>query len=84
MKKYVVEIVEKVVYKVERSAVSPECAENLVRELYDMGAFEDEGELKSVTFDSKSTEVSDFNDKLFANIESDNHGVALFFHYKEN
>lgn len=32
----------------------------------------------------KSTEVSDFNDKLFANIESDNHGVALFFHYKEN
>ena len=40
MNKYVVEIVEKVVYKVERSAVSPECAENLVRELYDMGAFE--------------------------------------------
>ena len=36
MNKYVVEIVEKVVYKVERSAVSPECAENLVRELYDM------------------------------------------------
>ena len=51
MKKYVVEIVEKVVYKVERSAVSPECAENLVRELYDMGAFEDEGELDSVSFD---------------------------------
>ena len=51
MKKYIVEIVEKVVYKVERSAVSPECAENLVRELYDMGAFEDEGELDSVSFD---------------------------------
>ena len=51
MKKYVVEIVEKVVYKVERSAVSPECAENLVRELYDMGAFEGEGELESVSFD---------------------------------
>ena len=51
MKKYVVEIVEKVVYKVERSAVSPECAENLIRELYDMGAFEGEGELDSVSFD---------------------------------
>ena len=54
MKKYVVEIVEKVVYKVERSAVSPECAENLVRELYDMGAFEGEGELESVSFDVES------------------------------
>ena len=50
MNKYIVEIVEKVVYKVERSAVSPECAENLVRELYDMGAFEGEGELESVSF----------------------------------
>ena len=56
MKKYVVEIVEKVVYKVERSAVSSECAENLVRELYDMGAFEDEGELESVTFDVEEKE----------------------------
>ena len=54
MKKYVVEIVQKVVYKVERSAVSPECAENLVRELYDMGAFEGEGELESVSFDVES------------------------------
>ena len=54
MKKYVVEIVEKVVYKVERSAVSPECAENLVRELYDMGTFEGEGELESVSFDVES------------------------------
>ena len=51
MKKYVVEIVEKITYKIERSAVSPECAENLVREMYDMGAFEGEGELKSVSFD---------------------------------
>ena len=50
MKKYVVEIVEKVVYKVERYAVSPERAENLVRELYDMDSFEDEGELDSVSF----------------------------------
>lgn len=56
MKKYVVEIVEKVVYKVERSAVSPERAENLVRELYDMGAFEDEGELDSVSFDVEEKE----------------------------
>lgn len=51
MKRYVVEIVEKVVYRVERSAVSPECAESLVRELYDMDAFEDEGELDSVSFE---------------------------------
>ena len=51
MKKYVVVIVEKVVYKVERSAVSPECAENLIRELYDMGAVEGEGGLESVSFD---------------------------------
>lgn len=57
MKKYVVEIVEKVVYKVERSAVSPECAENLIRELYDMGAFEGEGELDSVSFDVEENEV---------------------------
>lgn len=56
MKKYVVEIVEKITYKVERSAVSPECAENLVRELYDMGAFEDEGELESVSFDVEEKE----------------------------
>lgn len=52
MKRYVVEIVEKVVYKVAFYADSPECAENLVRELYDMGAFEDEGELESVSFDA--------------------------------
>lgn len=40
--------------------------------------------LNKEEFDSKSTEVSDFNDKLFVNIDSDVHGVALFFHYKEN
>lgn len=57
MKKYVVEIVEKVVYKVERSAVSPECAENLVREMYDMGAFEGEGELDSVSFDVEASKM---------------------------
>lgn len=54
MKKYVVEIAEKVTYNVEVDAVSPECAENLVRELYDMGAFEGEGELESVSFDVES------------------------------
>lgn len=57
MKRYVVEIVEKVVYRVERSAVSPECAESLVRELYDMDAFEGEGELDSVSFDVQEKEV---------------------------
>ena len=56
MKKYVVERVEKVGDKVERSAVSPERAENLVRELYDMDAFEDEGELESVSFDVEEKE----------------------------
>lgn len=40
--------------------------------------------LNKEEFDSKSTDVSDFNDKLFVNIDSDNRGVALFFHYKEN
>lgn len=39
MKKYVVEIVEKVVYKVECSAVSSECAERFARTMYDSGAF---------------------------------------------
>lgn len=51
MKKYVVEIVEKVVYKVECSAVSSECAETFARTMYDSGALEDEGELESVSFD---------------------------------
>ena len=56
MKKYVVEIVEKITYKIERSAVSPECAENLVREMYDMGAFAGDGELESVSFDVEEKE----------------------------
>lgn len=51
MKKYVVEIVEKVVYKVECSAVSSEYAERRVREMYDSGALEGIGELESVSFD---------------------------------
>ena len=51
MKKYVVEIVEKVVYMVECSAVSSECAERFARTMYDSGALEGEGELESVLFD---------------------------------
>ena len=56
MKRYEVEIVEKITYKIERSAVSSECAERLVREMYDMGAFEGEGELESVSFDVEEKE----------------------------
>ena len=51
MKRYVVEIVEKVVYKVEFSANSQEYAERRVREIYDSGALGGEGELESVSFD---------------------------------
>ena len=51
MKKYVVEIVEKVTYNVEVDASSPEDAENIAREMYDSGIFEGEGELESVSFD---------------------------------
>ena len=51
MKKYVVEIAEKVTYNVEVDAVSSESAENIAREMYDSGIFEGEGELESVSFD---------------------------------
>lgn len=51
MKRYVVEIVEKVVYKVEFSSDSQEYAERRVREMYDSGALEGEGELDSVSFE---------------------------------
>lgn len=37
MKRYVVEIVEKITYKVEWFAVSPEYAEKFVRDAYDSG-----------------------------------------------
>lgn len=53
MKKYVVEITAKVIYKVECSAFSPEGAESLVRDMYDSGQLEGEGELESVTFDTE-------------------------------
>ena len=51
MKKYVVEISEKVTYNVEVDAVSSGSAENIAREMYDSGIFEGEGELESVSFD---------------------------------
>ena len=54
MKKYVVEIAEKVTYNVEVDAVSSESAENIAREMYDSGILEGEGELKSVSFDVES------------------------------
>lgn len=56
MKKYVVEIVEKITYKMECSALSPECAERFVRDVYDSGVLEGTGELESVTFDVKEKE----------------------------
>lgn len=56
MKKYVVEIVEKITYKVECSALSAECAERFARTMYDSGVLEGEGELDSVTFDTEEKE----------------------------
>ena len=50
MKKYVVEIVEKITYKVSLDAASSEDAENAARRLYDLGALGN-GELESVSFD---------------------------------
>lgn len=51
MKKYVVEITEKITYKVEYSDITPELAEKLAREMYDSGHLEGKGELESVSFD---------------------------------
>lgn len=50
MKKYVVEIVEKITYKVSVEAASSEDAEKAARRLYDFGCLEN-GELDSVSFD---------------------------------
>ena len=55
MKKYVVEIVEKITYKVSLDAASSADAENAARRLYDLGALEN-GELESVTFDVEEKE----------------------------
>lgn len=56
MKRYVVEIVEKITYKVECSAVSSECAERFARTMYDSGALEGTGEKESVSFDVEEKE----------------------------
>lgn len=50
MKKYAVEIVEKITYKVSLYASSSEDAENAARRLYDLGCLEN-GELDSVSFE---------------------------------
>lgn len=50
MKKYVVEIVEKITYEVPLDAASSEDAENAARRLYDLGCLEN-GELESVSFE---------------------------------
>lgn len=55
MKKYVVEIVEKITYKVSLDAASSEDAENAARLLYDLGELEN-GELDSVTFEAEEKE----------------------------
>lgn len=55
MKKYVVEIVEKITYKVSLDAASSEEAENAARRLYDLDALEN-GELESVIFDVEEQE----------------------------
>jgi thymidylate synthase ThyX len=56
MKKYVVEVVEKITYKVECEAMSEEHAENFVRHLFDSGHLEGTGELESVTFEVEEKE----------------------------
>lgn len=50
MKRYVVEIVEKITYEVSLDAASSEDAENAARRLYDLGCLENGG-LESVSFD---------------------------------
>ena len=56
MKKYVVEIVEKITYKVSLDASSSEDAENAARRLYDSGVLEGTGEKDSVSFDVEEKE----------------------------
>lgn len=57
MKRYEVEIVEKITYKVSLDAASSEDAENAARRLYDLGCLEN-GELESVIFDVEEKEAS--------------------------
>ena len=63
MKKYVVEIVEKVVYKVECSDISKEYAEKFARTMYDFGQLEGTGELESVSFDVVEEKEEKKNEK---------------------
>ena len=55
MKKYVVEIVERITYKVSLDAASSEGAENVARRLYYLGCLEN-GELESVIFNVEEKE----------------------------
>ena len=55
MKKYSVEVVAKITYKVSLDASSSEDAENAARRLYDLGCLEN-GELDSVSFDVEEKE----------------------------
>ena len=55
MKKYVVEIVERITYKVSLDAASSEDADNAARRLYDLGCLEN-GDLDSVSFDVEEKE----------------------------
>lgn len=55
MKRYVVEIVERITYKVSLDAASSEDAENVARRLYGLGCLEN-GELDSVIFDVEEKE----------------------------
>jgi hypothetical protein len=51
MKKYQVEIVEKIVFQVSVEAANEAEAENMARDQYDKGILEGNGEKESVTFD---------------------------------
>lgn len=55
MKRYVVEIVERITYKVSLDAASSEDAENVARRLYGLGCLEN-SELDSVIFDVEEKE----------------------------
>lgn len=56
MKKYVVEIVAKIAYKVEVEAESTSEAENLASHQYDTGQLEGKGKLFSVSFETEEKE----------------------------
>ena len=51
MKKYQVEIVEKIVFQVSVEAANEAEAENMARDQYDKGILEGNGEKESVTFE---------------------------------